>query len=142
MPGPSGPSGPSGASSSFSFQTATGSTANISSGTTATLNFTVGKAYILNKITTNGAAWVRVYTSSAARTADLYRDINSDPGLTAGVVAEAITTASATVAFAPSPIGCNDESPSQTDVAYVNVTNRGTGASTVTVTLSYITLVA
>ena len=52
------------------------------------------KSYALLRITTSHAAWVRVYTSTAAMNADVNREPTADPLSGSGVIAEAITTAS------------------------------------------------
>jgi hypothetical protein len=54
---------------------------------TANLELTGGRAYVLYKIQTSHAAWVRVYISDAARTADSGRSQGEDPGVNAGVIA-------------------------------------------------------
>lgn len=110
--------------------------------TNATVNLTVVgfKSYGLLKILTNRAAWVRVYTSQAARTADSSRLITNDPLPGSGVIAEAITDGSNPVLVSPSIIGFNDETVPTTDI-YLTVTNTGTTGS-VTVTLSIIKLEA
>jgi len=69
------------------------------------------KAYSLFKIQTDRAAWVRVYTDSASRTADLGRLQAEDPLPGAGVVAEVITSGAETINLAPAPTGFNNSSP-------------------------------
>ena len=121
--------------------TTNGSTAIITDGSTFNLDLTGGRAYILYKIQTSQAAWVRIYTTDAARTADASRTQGVDPGITSGVIAEAITTGAETVVFAPAPNGFNDESPT-TAVMPVAVTNLSGGDAAITVTVTKMTMVA
>ena len=81
-------------------------------------------------ITVNNAAWVRVYTNSAKRTADASRNEGTDPGTDSGVIAEVITTASGTVDFTPAIIGYNNDATVGTDF-YVAITNKSAGTATI-----------
>jgi len=81
------------------------------------------KSYLLFKITTSHAAWVRVYTSTAARTADASRAIETDPLPGSGVVAEIITTGASTQVLTPAVIGFNDEA-TPVGTIYLAITNR------------------
>ena len=87
------------------------------------------------KIQTSHAAWVRLYVSAAARTADVSRAQGTDPAYDAGVVTEIITTGSSTVIMAPAVHGFNDESPVTTNIP-VAVTNLSGSSATITVTLT------
>ena len=105
-----------------------------------TLTLSLGKSYSLLKMVVSHQAWVRVYTSSAAATADSSRLITEDPLPGSGLIAEAITTTTnQTVNFTPALIGWNDESP-VTANAYVVVRNRTGGTQAITVTLTKIEL--
>lgn len=121
------------------FNTTTGSLAN---NTTATPNITNAlKSYLLFKIQTDRAAWVRVYTSSTARTADASRSIDVDPLPGSGVIAEVITTGASTQVLTPAVIGFNDDA-TPTNTIYLSVTNRSGVTGTVTVTLTALKLEA
>ena len=100
------------------------------------------KAYMLMKIQTSGAAWVRIYTSSTARTADVNsgRTQLSDPLPDAGVIAEVITNGAETVVMSPGVLGFN-ESVSSNDIP-VRVSSLASGAPSVTVTLTALQLEA
>ena len=100
------------------------------------------KAYMLMKIQTSGAAWVRIYTSSTARTADVNsgRTQTSDPTPDAGVIAEVITNGAETVVMSPGVLGFN-ESISSTDIP-IRVSSLASGAPSVTVTLTALQLEA
>lgn len=119
--------------SRFSVSTTTGTLSNNGS---AYPNLSgAAKSYLLYSIQTDRAAWVRVYTTSAARSADASRDIDVDPLPGAGVLAEIITTQATTVAMTPATMGFNmDSTPAE--VIYLAVTNRSGSSATVNVTLT------
>jgi len=119
--------------------TAVGTSGSLATNASENLDLVGFKSYALLKILTNRAAWVRVYTSQAARFADTSRLITDDPLPGSGVIAEAITDGTNPVLISPSIIGFNDETVPTTDV-YVRVTNTDAVTGTVTVTLSLIKL--
>lgn len=116
-----------------------GTTASIANGATGNVNITGYKGYALLKIQTSAAAWVRIYVSDAARTADAARTEGVDPLPDAGVIAEVITTGAQTVLIAPGAFGYNNESP-VTNIIPVAVTNKSGSTGTITVTLSAVQL--
>lgn len=59
--------------------------------TDTTQTVLLGKGCIAIKISTNYPAWVRIYTSTEAQTADAERDINTDPASGSGVLLEVLT---------------------------------------------------
>lgn len=97
------------------------------------------KSYLLFKIEVDRASWVRIYTSSAARSADTTRSIDVDPAPGSGVLAEIITTGAQTQVLTPAVIGFNDDA-TPTDTIYLAVTNRSGTSGTVTVTLTALKL--
>jgi hypothetical protein len=121
--------------------TAVGTTSSLATNASENLTVVGFKSYALLKILTNRAAWVRVYTSQAARTADTSRLITDDPLPGSGVIAEAITDGFTPVLISPSIIGFNDETIPTTDI-YVRVTNTAGTTGAVTVTLSILRLEA
>lgn len=120
---------------------------NLSSATTASLannaagNITITgwKSYMLLSIQTSAAAWVTVYASSAARTADAGRAITTDPTPGAGVLAEVITTGPQTQLFSPAVLGFSDETSPSTDIQ-IKVVNRSGSTGTITVTMKLVQL--
>lgn len=123
-----------------------GNRANVSASTgsianTSTYNGTVvmAKGYVVYKVTTTAAAWVRAYTSIASRTADASRTIDQDPQPGAGVIVEVITTGANTVLISPSAVGFNDESP-VSNVVPISITNISGGTANVGVTFTYLGL--
>lgn len=119
--------------------TVSGTTPSLSDNASAQISITGSKGYFLYKIQTNAAAWVRIYTSSAARTADASRIEGDDPLPGAGVIAEVITTGAETVVISPGVIGYNDEVSPNTSI-FLTVKNKSGVSSTITVQLTIVTL--
>jgi hypothetical protein len=116
----------------------TASLANLASANATITGFT---GYALLSIQTSAAAWVTVYTSSAARTADAGRVITDDPTPGSGVIAEVITTGAQTQTFTPGVFGYNDETVPTTDIQ-IKVVNRSGSAAAITVTVKLLQLEA
>jgi len=119
--------------------TVTGTTASIAANITANIQITGFKGYALYKIGVTNNAWVRVYTTQAARLADATRSSGTDPSANAGVIAEIITTGNSTISLSPAVMGYNDEATPNTSIA-VAVTNLTTGTTSFTVSLTLIQL--
>jgi hypothetical protein len=117
----------------------TASTGSIANGANVALNITATKGYMLYKIETSAAAWVRVYASSADRTADTSRTIYTDPTVNAGVIAEVITTGNQIIRISPGVLGYNDESPT-TNIIPISVVNKSGSANNITVKLTILPL--
>lgn len=118
--------------SRFTVSTTTGSLTN---NATAYPNITnAAKSYLLYSIQTDRAAWVRIYSTDAARSADATRDIDVDPAPGSGVLAEVITTQATTIEMTPATMGFNNES-TPVDTIYLAITNRSGSSATVNVTL-------
>jgi hypothetical protein len=116
----------------------TSSIANLASANATITGFT---GYALLSIQTSAAAWVTVYTSSAARTADASRVITDDPVPGSGVIAEVITTGAQTQVFTPGVFGYNDETVPTTDIQ-IKVVNRSGSSAAITVTIKLLQLEA
>lgn len=127
------------ASGGFSRTTAAATTGSLLEGGTGPINITGFKSYSLLKVQTSAAAWVRIYTSEAARIADASRAEGVDPSPGAGVIAEVITTGAETILISPATLGFNDESP-VTTIIPVRVTNKSGSTTTITVTLTLLQL--
>jgi hypothetical protein len=115
------------------------STSNIGNNVSANIQISGYKGYVLYKIQTSAAAWVRLYTSGSARTADENRTQGEDPLPTSGVLAEVVTTGAETILIAPSVFGFNDDNPVTGSIP-IRVTNLSGGATTITVTVSLVEL--
>jgi len=120
---------------------ANAATASLANGASGNIQITAAKTYALQKIQTSAAAWVTLYVSDAARTADASRNETTDPLPGAGVIAEVITSDGAIQNITPGTIGWNDESTPTTD-AYLKVVNKSGSTQAITVTLHFVALEA
>lgn len=117
-------------------------TTGLLTATNALLTNIVGySGYALLSIQTSAAAWVTLYSTSAAQYADINRSIATDPTPNSGIIAEAITTGSSTVYFTPAVFGYNGEASPTTNIP-VKIYNNGVASTTITVTLTLIKLEA
>jgi hypothetical protein len=121
--------------------TANAATGSIADGASANIQIVAAKTYALQKIQTSAAAWVTLYVSDAARTADASRNETTDPLPGAGVIAEVITSDGAIQNITPGTLGWNDEATPTTD-AYLKVVNKSGSAQAITVTLHFVALEA
>ena len=135
------PGGGGGGSGLQARTTANTATASIADGASANIEITAAKTYALQKIQTDAAAWVTLYVSAAARTADASRNETTDPLPGAGVIAEVITSDGAIQNITPGTLGWNDESTPTTD-AYLKVVNKSGSTQAITVTLHFVALEA
>ena len=99
------------------------------------------KGYALLSVQTSAAAWVTVYSSTSARTADASRTITTDPTPGSGVIAEVITVNSSTQYFTPALIGFSSEIVPSINVP-IKIYNNGASTATITVTVTMIQLEA
>jgi hypothetical protein len=102
---------------------------------TVNLDITGYKGYLLYKIQTSAAAWVRIYSDSASRTSDNGRSSGNDPTPGSGVIAEVITSGAETVLVSPGAVGFNNENPVTTTIPCA-VTNTSGSTQAITVTLT------
>jgi plastocyanin len=118
--------------------TKTTTVSNMADGATSSIAIDGFKGYGLYSIQTTQASWIRLYISTAARTADLAsgRTELTDPLPDAGVVAEIITTGAETVNFGPAVLGYVDSGT----IISAAVTNKSGGTATVVVTLTLLQL--
>ena len=121
--------------------TVTTTTASLANNANANANITGYKSYVLLKIQTSAAAWVRIYSDDASRTADASRTSNTDPAPGAGIIAEVITTSAQTILISPGSYGFNNESTPTTTIP-INITNLSGSAAAITVTLTVLQLEA
>ncbi len=137
-------------SGNLSFATASGggiatrtsanaATVTMADGASQDITITGAKSYMLMSIQTSAAAWVTVYTSTAARTSDASRGSNTDPLPGSGVIAEVITGAATTQKITPGLLGFNDEATPTSDI-YLKVVNQSGSTAAITVTLSLLVL--
>ena len=129
-----GVGGGSGGGTGNSRATAQSTTPEIADDATFNLDITdAAKTYSIFSITTDAAAWVRVYSSDTARTDDSSRLEGVDPESDAGVHAEIITTSATTVKFTPASICWNDAG---NDTIYLAITNKSGSAATINASLA------
>lgn len=121
--------------------TVSGTTVSIADTATATINVTGFKGYVIYKIQTSAAAWVRLYTNVASRTADAARVQGDDPVTGTGVVVETISTGAETIIISPGVHGFNDEATPIGSIP-IAVTNLSGAAATITVTLTLLQIEA
>ena len=100
---------------------------------------TLGKSFALQKVTVNKQCWVRIYSDTAARTADASRTQGTDPADGSGVIAEFISTGAGNTEFkiTPSIMGWLDNSETEVPVA---IQNNSGSTGTVTVTIAALKL--
>lgn len=115
--------------------TVSNTTASLADGATANMTITGFKGYLLYKIQTSAAAWVRIYTDTTSRTNDAARSELTDPTPGSGVIAEVITTGAETVLISPGTFGFNNDGTPSTNI-YLAVTNKSGGSTTISVTLT------
>jgi hypothetical protein len=115
-------------------------TSSIADGASASVQYaTLGKSFALQKVTVNKQCWVRIYSDTAARTADASRTQGTDPADGSGVIAEFISTGAGNTEFkiTPSIFGWLDNSETEVPVA---IQNNSGSTSTVTVTIAALKL--
>jgi hypothetical protein len=116
-------------------------TASLANSATGNLTIVGYKGYMLYKIQTSAAAWVRIYTDTTSRTADATRVEGADPTPGSGVVAEVITTGAQTILISPGALGFSNEATPNTNIQLA-VTNKSGSTTTITVTLTAVQLEA
>ena len=110
-------------------------TQSIANNAAANVSLSTAKGFALYSIETSHAAWVTLYTSTTARTADAGRLETTDPTPGSGVLSEVITTGAITQLITPGTI-CFNSSPTAT--TYAKVVNKSGSTANVTVTLTYV----
>jgi len=121
--------------------TGVGSTGTIANAATANVTITGFKSYMLTKIATTHASWIRIYTDTASRLADASRLEGTDPLPGSGVIAEIIATGSGTFLISPGTLGFNNESVPTTAIELA-VTNKSGASADISITLALLQLEA
>lgn len=121
--------------------TGVGSTGTIANAATASVTITGFKSYMLTKIATTHASWIRIYTDTASRLADASRLEGTDPLPGSGVIAEIIATGSGTFLISPGALGFNNESVPTTAIELA-VTNKSGASADISITLALLQLEA
>ena len=123
------------ATGGYSRTTASKTTGSLANLAVETGTVTVAKGYRALYLTVDRACRVRLYTSSAKRTADAGRAPGTDPSGDHGVMLDVVMTAGGTLTLSPLVDGYTDDGTSA--VPY-SIQNRSGSTSTVAVTLGYV----
>lgn len=127
---------------SFSSRTtASNITPTLAVGAVGTISIDGFKGYVLYKIETNAAAWVRVYSSVAARNADITRAQGTAPADNIGLVAEIVNTVAGSKTVTPGVFGFSAETTPNTNIP-ITVVNTGNVPVAITITLTVLQLEA
>lgn len=117
-----------------------GITTEIANNGIGNTNLTGYKSYALMKVGLSTEGWLRLYTDSASRTADVSRSVGEDPAPGSGVIAEVVTTGiSTTQIISPFVMGGNLDDPSDTTI-YVSITNLSGVTTSISVNLTLLQL--
>ena len=114
-------------------------TPSIADNETSNVSITGFKSYALLKVQTTAAAWVRLYTTSQARTSDNSRSQGTDPTPGTGIISEIITTGVQTQIITPGVVGFNDDA-TPVPTIYAAVTNLSGDTTSITVILTLLQL--
>lgn len=132
-----GPQGDPGADGGFVSRTVTSiTTASLSNGVTENTTITLKPGYRVLNIETDRAARVRLYDSTASRTADASRAVGTDPTGVHGVIVDLVTEA-VELSWWLSPV-VDGYTVDATDTVPVAITNLSGATDTVTVTLTWV----
>jgi hypothetical protein len=136
-----GSAGTGGGSGLVSRSVASATATSLANDSTANVTATGFKGYNIYKIQTSHAAWVRIYSDAASRTADVSRLESEDPLPGSGVIAEVITSGAETVLITPAVVGFNNENPVTTDIP-IAITNKSGSTNTITVDITVLQIEA
>jgi hypothetical protein len=98
----------------------------------------MGPSWLLVGLRTSAPARVRLYTSTAAASADSARAVTADPSTSAGLFLEYVTADATAVAIAPAVVGA----PVGAGSTAATVTNQGSTTVDMIVECTYVSLEA
>jgi len=113
-------------------------TGSLAVGGTFSGNLTLASAYRLYKITTSAPCRVRLYTSTAKRTADTSRPIGTAPTGDHGVAFEFVSTVSLLSSEIVPAVDGYDAKTTPDGLIPISIVNTGTGSATITVSFIWI----
>jgi hypothetical protein len=117
-----------------------GSTTSIANNGIGNTDITGFKSYTLMKVGLSTAGWLRIYTDSASRDADVSRSVGEDPLPGSGVIAEVVTTGiSTTQIISPFVNGGNLDEPASTTI-YASIKNLSGSTQAITANLTILQL--
>jgi hypothetical protein len=114
-------------------------TSSLTSGSSTTAIVQAAKGYALYSIQVDKGAWITIYTTTTAQSADSSRGITTDPTPGSGVIAEAITNSAGTTTFTPAVYGFNGDGTPSTNM-YLKIYNNSGSTNAITVTITYLQL--
>lgn len=118
--------------------TVSATTSSLGNGVAGNVTFTsTGKSGRFISIQVDRAAWVTIYSSVSARSADASRSETTDPSPGSGVLVEVVTTGAQTVLITPAAGYLNSESTPVSEL-YARVVNKSGSTSTVQVQLTIV----
>ena len=121
---------------------ATGITTEIANNGIGNTNIAGFKSYALMRVGLSTAGWLRLYTDSASRDADVSRSVGEDPAPGSGVIAEVVTTGiSTTQIISPFVMGGNLDNPADTTI-YASIKNLSGSTQVITANLTILQLEA
>ena len=119
-----------------------GITTEIANNGIGNTNITGFKSYALMKVGLSTAGWLRIYTDSASRDADVSRSVGEDPLPGSGVIAEVVTTGvSTTQIISPFVNGGNLDEPATTTI-YASIKNLSGSTQAIAANLTILQLEA
>ena len=122
--------------------TVSGVTTSITNLGIGNTNITGFKSYALMKVGLSTTGWLRLYTNSASRDADVSRSVGEDPVVGSGVIAEVVTTGiSTTQIISPFVMGGNLNNPADTTI-YASIKNLSGSTQSITANLTILQLEA
>ena len=122
--------------------TVSGTTASIANNGIGNTDITGFKSYALMRVGLSTAGWLRIYTDSASRDADVSRSVGEDPAPGSGVIAEVVTTGiSTTQIISPFVMGGNLDNPADTTI-YASIKNLSGSTQAITANLTILQLEA
>jgi hypothetical protein len=122
--------------------TVSGVTTSITNLGIGNTNITGFKSYALMRVGLSTTGWLRLYTNSASRDADVSRSVGEDPAPGSGVIAEVVTTGiSTTQIISPFVMGGNLDNPADTTI-YASIKNLSGSTQSITANLTILQLEA
>lgn len=110
-------------------------TITVAAGSEASVNLALDKAFTIWKLSTNKAARIRLYATTADRTADESRAVGVAPAAGVGLITEVITTASLlSIPMTPPQLGASLESTPASNIAALIKNNGATSNVELTIT--------
>lgn len=114
-------------------------TGSLADSAEATGTVALGKTFVLLQVAADRACRVRLYETSAQRTADAARPAGQWPSGAHGVICDLVFTGAETLLLVPLALGCNLESVPSINIPYA-ARNLSGGTATVSVTFTVLRL--